>query len=119
LSVRQESKEHYRRERSVVSQFPVSRRLVQNANARVRGFYSVVDPLMPSVKASRLSKVESRLDARVNRNRAARDILVNHSALHYKYDAPDGRNVFQRIPIERNDVRLQARRDRADLIGHA
>jgi len=32
---------------------------------------------------------------------------------------PDGRDVFQRIPIERDEVRLQARGDGADLIGHA
>ena len=81
------------------------------AAVRVLGFYYALDPSMPSVKASRLSKVESRLDACVNRNRAARGVLVNHAALHYKYDAPDGRNVFQRIPIERDDIRLQTRRD--------
>ncbi len=66
----------------------------------------------------RLRTVESRLDASVNRDRAARDVLVNHAAPHNKYDAPDGGNVFQRIAIERNDVRLQAGPDRADLICH-
>jgi hypothetical protein len=74
---------------------------------------------MTSAKASRLSKVESRLDTRINRNRAARGVLVNHAALHYKYDAPDGRNVFQRIAIERDDVRLLAGRNRANPISHA
>lgn len=64
-------------------------------------------------------KVESRLDACINRNRVARGVLVNYAALHHKYDAPDGRNVFEGIPIKRDDVRLQAGCNGADLIGHA
>src|SRR5712691_3457621 len=32
--------------------------------------------------------LESRLDASVNRDRVARGVLVNHAALHYKYDVP-------------------------------
>jgi hypothetical protein len=54
--------------------------------------------------------------SRKNRDCATRSVLVNHAAPHHKYDAPDGRNVFQRIAIERNDVRLQTGPDRADLI---
>src|SRR6266852_1193174 len=90
------------------------RPLVQNAMLVCWGFAS-----MPSVKASRLSKVESRLDACVNRNRAARGVLINRAALHYKYAAPHGRDVFKRIPIECDDVRLQAGGNRSDFLGHA
>src|ERR1700723_791762 len=42
-------------------------------------------------------------------------VLVN-AALHYKHNAPNGGIVFQRVPIERNDVRLKAGEDRANLI---
>jgi len=63
--------------------------------------------------------VESRLDARIERNRAPGGVLVNNAALHYKYNAPNGCDVFQRISIERNDVRLQAGGDRANLIAQA
>ena len=38
-------------------------------------------------------------------------VLVNDPALHHEHDAPHGRDVFQRIAVERNDVGLQARRD--------
>lgn len=46
-------------------------------------------------------------------------VLVNDAALHHKYDSPHGSNVFQRISIECDDVRLQSGRDRPDLICHA
>src|ERR1700676_508146 len=74
------------------------------------------DDYRSSAKPSRLSKLESRLDACIKRNRAARGVLVNHAALHYKYNAPNGGDVFQRVSIERNDVRLKAGGDRANLI---
>jgi hypothetical protein len=47
---------------------------------------------------------------------AACDVLVNIAVLHHKYP-PNGCDVFQRIAIDLNDVRLKARRNRADLIG--
>src|ERR1700686_5452209 len=59
-----------------------------------------------SAKPSRLPKVESRLDTCIKRNRAARGVLVDHAALHYKHNAPNGGDVFQRVSIKRNDVRL-------------
>ena len=37
---------------------------------------------------------------------------LNDTPLHHKYDAPNGSDVFQRISIKRNDVRLQAGRNR-------
>src|ERR1700720_3561449 len=77
------------------------------------------DDYRSSAKPSRLSRLESRLDASVRRNRAARGVLVNHAALHYKYHAPNGGDVFQRVSIERNDVRLKAGGDRANLIAQA
>ncbi len=46
-------------------------------------------------------------------------MLVNHAALHHKHNPPDGRDIRQRVAIKRDDVRFQARRNRADLIGHA
>ena len=63
--------------------------------------------------------VSSRLDARTERNRAPSSVLVNNAALHYKYNAPNGCDVLQRISIERNDIRLQAGGDRANLIAQA
>src|ERR1700722_10974023 len=78
------------------------------------------DTYRSSTKPSRLPKVESRLDACTKRNHSAGGVLVNHAALHYKHDAPNVGIVFQRVPIERNiernDVRLQAGDDRANLI---
>jgi len=43
------------------------------------------------------SHIESRLDACINRNRLTRDVLVNNATLHYKDDAANGRDVFQRV----------------------
>src|ERR1700747_2056881 len=77
------------------------------------------DDYRSSAKPSRLSKLESRLDASIKRNRAARRVLVNHAALHYKYHGPNSGDVFQRVSIERNDVRLKAGGDRANLIAQA
>src|SRR6266480_1945838 len=45
-------------------------------------------------------------------------VLVNHTALHHKYDAAHGCDVCQRIAIKRDDVCLQTGRDGTDLIGH-
>src|SRR5260370_17762437 len=64
-----------------------------------------------SAKPSRLPKVESRLDTCIKWNRAARGVLVDHAALHYKHDAPNGGDVFQRVLIERNYFRLKSRAD--------
>src|SRR5271155_329101 len=50
---------------------------------------------------------------------ARRGVFVNHAAFHDEYDAPDGRNVFQRIPVESYEVGLKAGDNRAELIGHA
>src|SRR5258708_14642310 len=72
-----------------------------------------------SAKPSRLKKVESRLDNCKKRNRAARGVLVDHAALHYKHNATNGGDVFQRASIEPNDVPLKARGDLANLIAHA
>ena len=52
--------------------------------------------------------VESRLHACIGRNRAPRSVFENNAALHHKCDAPNGRDVFQRISTERNHVGLQA-----------
>jgi hypothetical protein len=41
-------------------------------------------------------------------NRAVCNVLTNDAALHYKYDAANSCDVFQRITIEGNDVGLQA-----------
>src|SRR2546423_4940830 len=46
---------------------------------------------------------KSGLDARVDRNRVARDVLVNDAALHHEDDAPNSRDVFQRVAVERDD----------------
>src|SRR6516225_10706022 len=59
------------------------------------------------------------LISRSMRVSCARGVFVNSTALHDKDNAPNGGDVFQWIPIERDDVRLEAGRDRADLIGHA
>src|SRR5690349_7742906 len=50
-------------------------------------------------------------------NRAVCNVLTNDAALHYKYDAANSCDVFQRIAIEGNDVGLQARCDGANLEG--
>src|ERR1700686_3667459 len=72
-----------------------------------------------SAKPSRLPKVESSLDTCIKRNRAARGVLVDHAALHKNPTAPNGGDVFQRVSIERNDVRLKPGGDRANLIAQA
>ena len=59
------------------------------------------------------------MDTCINRDRAMRGVLVNRAALHYKYDSPDGCDVFQWIAFDRDDIGLKAGRNRADLIGHA
>src|SRR5258708_12788261 len=56
-----------------------------------------------SAKPSRLKKVESRLDNCKKRNRAARGVLVDHAALHYKHNATNGGDVFQRVSIAPHD----------------
>lgn len=48
----------------------------------------------------------SGLDACVNRDHAARDTLVNDAALHHEDHSPHGRDVFQRVAVEGNDVCL-------------
>jgi len=52
-------------------------------------------------------------------NCAVRGILVNNTALHDKYDAANGGDVFQRIAIKGNDVGLQSRCNGANLIRYA
>lgn len=63
--------------------------------------------------------IQSRLDASIFRNRAACGVLVSDATLHYKHDAPDGRDVLYRIAIERDNVRLKSRRYRSNPISHA
>jgi hypothetical protein len=43
-------------------------------------------------------------------------ILIDDPALHDKYNAPDGGDVFQRVSIERDDVRLQTGGDRMHAV---
>lgn len=45
--------------------------------------------------------------------------LVNNAALHHEHNAANGGDVFQRIAVQGDDVRLQAGGDRANLIAHA
>src|ERR1017187_7035189 len=77
------------------------------------------DNYRSSAKPSRLPKVESRLDACIKRQLAARGVLGPPAPLHYKHSAPNGGDVFQRVSIERNDVRLNAGGDGANLIAQA
>jgi len=76
------------------------------------------DNYRSTTKPSRLP-VAPRLDAGIKRNHSAGRVLVNHAALDYKHNAPNAGNVFQRVSIERNDVRLKAAGDRANLIAQA
>src|SRR5437762_1781351 len=46
-------------------------------------------------------------------------VPVNHAAFHHKNNPAHSVNVFQGIAVKGNDVRLQPRRDRSDLISHA
>ncbi len=55
----------------------------------------------------------------MNRNGVARGVLVNNASLHHKYDSSNRHGVFQWITIERDEVRLQLRRNGADLVCHA
>src|SRR5438067_2309175 len=59
-------------------------------------------PALASFNIRLAAVVASRLGACINGNRAARGVLVNNAALHHKYNAPNRRDVFQRVAIERN-----------------
>ena len=56
-------------------------------------------------------RARSMNDSSVNRNSPGRDVLIDYAALHNEHNPPDGRDVFQRITIERDDVRLQTHGD--------
>ena len=76
-------------------------------------------PVLTSIDPRRRSQTNSRLYPAINRNRSRCNILVNDATLHHEHDAAHSGYVFQRISLEGDDVGLQARRDRADLSGHA
>ena len=47
----------------------------------------------------------------VSRGCAPSGVFVHGTALHHKHHAPDSGDVFQRISMQRDDVRLHAGRD--------
>src|SRR5580698_3443384 len=47
-----------------------------------------------------------------------RSVPVNNAAFHDKDHAPNGGDVLQGISFDRDDVRIEPRRDRANPIGH-
>lgn len=71
-----------------------------------------------SIGSESVCKLLHSLTPRSNGNRAVFIVLVNNAAFHHKCDAPHRRNLFQRIAVESNDVRLQTGHDRANLVGH-
>src|SRR5437773_6104441 len=54
-----------------------------------------------------------------NRNRTARDVLVNDAAFHNENDAAHRSDVFEWIAVERDDVGFVARRNGTDTLAHA
>ena len=46
----------------------------------------------------------------------SRRVLVDDAALHDEDDAADGRDVFEGVAVERDDVGLEAGRDGAEAV---
>src|SRR5439155_2339934 len=69
--------------------------------------------------APRRPDIAARWSLPQNRNRTARDVLVNDAAFHNENNAAHRRDVFERIAVERDDVGLVARRDGTDTLAHA
>ena len=44
-------------------------------------------------------------------------VLVDYSALHYEPDVADRGDIVERIPGDRDEVRLMTRADHADPLG--
>src|SRR6266403_59796 len=64
------------------------------SGGRVSKAVELIAPPIPILALLCLTGSFLRLYTRINRNRPARNILVNHAALHHEYHAPHRRNVF-------------------------
>src|SRR5438034_2221700 len=69
--------------------------------------------------APRRPDIAARWSLLQNRNRTARDVLVNDAAFHNENNAAHRGDVFERIAVERDDVGFIARGNGADAIAHA
>src|SRR5438067_7168144 len=69
--------------------------------------------------APRRPDIAARWSLPQNRNRTARDVLVNDAAFHDESDAAHRSDVFERIAIERDDVGFVAGCDGANAVAHA